>query len=155
HHKSDGGFQRRVLHRGRIIGESLPREASERPSGGGEKTNLRSCRRRVGSGDQALTEIRHRNIVKLYGFCSHERHSFLVYELVERGSLERVLRMKEEAKEVGWEKRVAIVRDVAAALCYLHHDCSPPIVHRDVSSKNVLLDSEMVAKVADFGTASF
>ncbi|KAL6971036.1 hypothetical protein U1Q18_030717 [Sarracenia purpurea var. burkii] len=104
---------------------------------------------------KALTEIRHRNIVKLYGFCSHERHSFLVYELVERGSLERVLRMKEEAKEVGWEKRVAIVRDVAAALCYLHHDCSPPIVHRDVSSKNVLLDSEMVAKVADFGTARF
>ncbi|KAL6971029.1 hypothetical protein U1Q18_030710 [Sarracenia purpurea var. burkii] len=104
---------------------------------------------------KALTEIRHRNIVKLYGFCSHERHSFLVYELVERGSLERILRKEEEAEKVGWEKRVAIVRNVAAALCYLHHGCSPPIVHRDVSSKNVLLDSEMVAKVADFGTARF
>ncbi|EXC06731.1 putative LRR receptor-like serine/threonine-protein kinase [Morus notabilis] len=102
---------------------------------------------------RALLEIRHRNIVKLYGFCSHERHSFLVYEYVARGSLARILREEEEAKEVGWKKRVNIVRGVAHALAYMHHGCSPPIVHRDISSNNVLLDSEFEARVSDFGTA--
>lgn len=102
---------------------------------------------------RALLEIRHRNIVKLYGFCSHERHSFLVYEYAERGILATTLREEERAKEVGWKKRVNIVIGVACALAYLHHDCSPPIVHRDISSKNILLDSEFEARVSDFGTA--
>ena len=48
-----------------------------------------------------------------------------------------------------------VVKDVANALCYMHHECSPRIVHRDISSKNVLLDSEYVAHVSDFGTAKF
>ncbi|PNX55696.1 LRR receptor-like kinase resistance protein [Trifolium pratense] len=51
--------------------------------------------------------------------------------------------------------RVNAIKDVANALCYMHHDCSPPIVHRDISSKNVVLDSEYVAHVSDFGTAKF
>ncbi|XP_025981929.1 MDIS1-interacting receptor like kinase 2 [Glycine max] len=54
-----------------------------------------------------------------------------------------------------WYKRVNVVKDVANALCYMHHECSPRIVHRDISSKNVLLDSEYVAHVSDFGTANF
>ncbi|XP_050157825.1 MDIS1-interacting receptor like kinase 2-like isoform X3 [Malus sylvestris] len=104
---------------------------------------------------RALTEIRHRNIVKLYGFCSHHRHSFLVYEFVDRGSLAAILSKDEEAKEVGWRKRVNIVNGVAHALAYMHHDCLPPIVHRDISTKNILLDYEYEASVSDFGTAKF
>ncbi|ONI01828.1 hypothetical protein PRUPE_6G161700 [Prunus persica] len=104
---------------------------------------------------RALTEIRHRNIVKLYGFCAHKRHSFLVYEYLERGSLGAILSKEEEAKELGWSKRVNIVKGVAHALSYMHHDCLPPIVHRDISSKNILLDSEYKACVSDFGTAKF
>ncbi|XP_048446042.1 probable leucine-rich repeat receptor-like protein kinase At1g35710 isoform X1 [Pyrus x bretschneideri] len=104
---------------------------------------------------RALTEIRHRNIVKLYGFCSHHRHSLLVYEFVERGSLATILSKDEEAKEVGWRKRVNIVDGVAHALAYMHHDCLPPIVHRDISTKNILLDSKYEASVSDFGTAKF
>jgi serine/threonine protein kinase len=57
------------------------------------------------------------------------------------------------AKEVNWSKRVDIVRSIANALSYLHHDCSPPIIHRDISSKNVLLNSEFEACISDFGTA--
>ncbi|WRX30507.1 Protein kinase domain - like 10 [Theobroma cacao] len=91
---------------------------------------------------RALIEIRHRNIVKFYGFCSFGKHSFLVYKYLERGSLASVLRNDEEAKKLDWDKRVNIVKGVVNALSYLHHDCSPPIVHRDITSSNVLLDSD-------------
>jgi Leucine-rich repeat (LRR) protein len=101
----------------------------------------------------ALTEIRHRNIVKLYGFCSHPRHSLLVYEFLEGGSLVQLLNSEEQAKAFDWIKRVNVVKDVANALSYMHHDCSLPIIHRDISSKNVLLDLEYVAHISDFGTA--
>ncbi|XP_039690376.1 MDIS1-interacting receptor like kinase 2 isoform X3 [Medicago truncatula] len=103
----------------------------------------------------ALTEIRHRNIVKLYGFCLHRLHSFLVYEFLEKGSVDIILKDNEQAAEFDWNKRVNIIKDIANALCYLHHDCSPPIVHRDISSKNVILDLEYVAHVSDFGTSKF
>ncbi|KAG8389829.1 hypothetical protein BUALT_Bualt01G0019100 [Buddleja alternifolia] len=103
---------------------------------------------------KALTEIRHRNIVKLYGFCSHARHSFLVYEYLEGGSVASILGNDEKAMEFEWMKRVNVVEGVAGALSYMHHDVSPHIIHRDISSKNVLLDCELqVAHVSDFGTA--
>ncbi|KAI6687750.1 hypothetical protein NL676_024578 [Syzygium grande] len=102
---------------------------------------------------RALTEIRHRNIVRLHGFCSHPQHSFLVYEYVERGNLSAILSDEGEAKELGWDRRANIVRGIAHALSYMHHDCVPPIVHRDISSNNILLDSEYEARVSDFGTA--
>ncbi|WJX18921.1 non-specific serine/threonine protein kinase [Trifolium repens] len=51
--------------------------------------------------------------------------------------------------------RVNVIKDIANALCYMHYDCSPVIVHRDISSKNVVLDLEYVAHVSDFGTAKF
>ncbi|KAL4295386.1 hypothetical protein GQ457_12G021030 [Hibiscus cannabinus] len=102
---------------------------------------------------QALTEIRHRNILKLHGFCSHPRHSLLVYEFLEGGSLEKILKTDEQAAEFDWIKRVNVVKGMANAVSYMHHDCSPPIVHRDISSKNILLDSDYEAHVADFGAA--
>ncbi|KAK8999042.1 hypothetical protein V6N11_070220 [Hibiscus sabdariffa] len=101
----------------------------------------------------ALLEIRHRNIVQMYGFCSHPKHSFVVYELVERGSLRMVLSNNEEAKELDWTKRLNVVKGLANALSYMHHDHSQPIVHRDISSNNVLLDSDYEARISDFGTA--
>ncbi|KAG8482696.1 hypothetical protein CXB51_024377 [Gossypium anomalum] len=100
-----------------------------------------------------LTEIRHKNIVKLHGFCLHNRCMFLIYEFMEKGSLFYALSIDEEAVEMDWTKRVNIVKGVAHALSYMHHDCNPPIVHRDISSNNILLDSELEAFIADFGTA--
>lgn len=105
------------------------------------------------NGIQALTEIRHRNIVKFYGFCSHTRHSFLVYEYLERGSLATILSNEATAAELDWSTRVNVTKGVAHVLSYMHRDCFPPILHRDVSSKNVLLDLEYEAHVLDFGTA--
>ncbi|XP_040988238.1 MDIS1-interacting receptor like kinase 2-like [Juglans microcarpa x Juglans regia] len=102
---------------------------------------------------KALIDIRHRNIVKLYGFCSHVQHSFLVCQYLERGSLSLILGNEDTAKVLGWSKRLNIVKGVAYALSYMHHDCSPPIIHRDISSSNILLDSQFEAHVSDFGTA--
>ncbi|KAK9211692.1 hypothetical protein WN943_001069 [Citrus x changshan-huyou] len=104
---------------------------------------------------QALTEIRHRNIVKFYGFCSHPKHSFIIYEYLESGSLDKILCNDASAKELGWTQRLNVIKGVADALFYLHNNCFPPIVHRDISSKNVLLDLGYEAHVSDFGIAKF
>ncbi|KAJ6903902.1 LRR receptor-like serine/threonine-protein kinase [Populus alba x Populus x berolinensis] len=114
-----------------------------------EMSSLKAFRSEI----DVLMGIRHRNIVKLYGFCSHAKHSFLVYEFVERGSLRKVLNDEEQAGKMDWDKRMNLIKGVANALSYMHHDCSPPIIHRDISSNNVLLDSEYEPHVSDFGTA--
>ncbi|KAH9658360.1 MDIS1-interacting receptor like kinase 2 [Citrus sinensis] len=104
---------------------------------------------------KALTEIRHRNIVKFYGFCSHAQHSFIVYEYLEMGSLAMILSNDAAAKDLEWTQRMNVIKGIADALSYMHNDCFPPIVHRDISSKNVLLDFENEAHVSDFGIAKF
>jgi hypothetical protein len=102
---------------------------------------------------EVLTKIRHRSIVKLYGFCSHPRYKFLVYDYIERGNLHITLETEDLAKELDWQKRVVIARDVAQAIYYLHHECNPPIIHRDITSNNILLDVAFKAYVSDFGIA--
>ncbi|PIA34011.1 hypothetical protein AQUCO_03900123v1, partial [Aquilegia coerulea] len=115
----------------------------------GEQVDLKSFSSEI----HALTELRHRNIVKLYGICLHVRHSFLIYEYLERGSLANLLRNVEEAASLDWIKRINIIKSVASALSHMHHGCSPPLIHRDISSNNILLNSEYDACVADFGIA--
>ncbi|MBA0739358.1 hypothetical protein Gogos_012638, partial [Gossypium gossypioides] len=100
-----------------------------------------------------LSEIRHKNIVKLHGFCLHKRCMFLTYEYMAGGSLFRVFLDNTEALELDWIKRVKTVKDTACALSYLHHDWHPAIVHRDISSNNILLNSNLEACISDFGTA--
>lgn len=102
---------------------------------------------------RALREIQHRNIVKLYGFGRHEKDIFLVYKFMERGSLRKILSNDEEAMKPDWGKRVNIVKGVANALSYMHHDCYPPLIHPDISSSNVLLNSEFEARISDFGSS--
>ena len=102
---------------------------------------------------KVLTEIRHRNIIRLYGFCLHNKCMFLVYEYMEGGSLFYNLANDVEAQELNWSKRVNIIKGTAFALAHMHHHCTPPIVHRDVTSSNILLNSNLEACVSDFGTA--
>ncbi|XP_039119109.1 MDIS1-interacting receptor like kinase 2-like [Dioscorea cayenensis subsp. rotundata] len=70
---------------------------------------------------------------------------------MERGTLGATLRSEERAMDLDWIKRVSIIQDIAQALSYLHHDCAPPIIHRDITSNNILLDEEYKACVSDFG----
>ncbi|KRH40118.1 hypothetical protein GLYMA_09G239700v4 [Glycine max] len=118
------------------------------------KAQLPSEIRRIFKNEvRMLTKIRHRNIVKLYEFCLHNRCMFLLLEYMERGSLYCILRDDIEAVELDWTKRVNIVKGIAHSLSYLHHDCKPAIIHRDVTTKNVLLNLEMEACLSDFGIA--
>ncbi|THG12673.1 hypothetical protein TEA_026800 [Camellia sinensis var. sinensis] len=77
----------------------------------------------------------------------------LVYEYLKRGSLAVIFNKDEEAKELDWPKRVNIIKGVASALSYMHQDCTLAIVHRDISSNNVVIDEEYEACVSDFGIA--
>ncbi|KAI4327288.1 hypothetical protein L6164_019767 [Bauhinia variegata] len=103
---------------------------------------------------QTLGRIRHRHIVRLLGFCSNHETNLLVYEYMPNGSLGEVLHGK-KGGHLHWDTRYKIAVEAAKGLCYLHHDCSPLIVHRDVKSNNILLDSSFEAHVADFGLAKF
>uniref|UniRef100_M0ZCJ9 non-specific serine/threonine protein kinase n=1 Tax=Hordeum vulgare subsp. vulgare TaxID=112509 RepID=M0ZCJ9_HORVV len=102
---------------------------------------------------EMLTKIRQRNIVKLYGYCSHPRYRFLVCQFIEKGNLASILSNEELAIQFHWQRRTALIRDVAQALTYLHHDVHPPIIHRDITSRNILLDADYKAFVSDFGIA--
>lgn len=107
-----------------------------------------------------LGKIRHKNIVKLLCCCSNKDTKLLVYEYMPNGSLGDMLHHNSLHKgnnstnlALDWPSRYKIALGAAQGLAYLHHDCSPPIVHRDVKSNNILLDSQLNAYVADFGVA--
>lgn len=112
---------------------------------------------------QILGSIRHSNIVKLLCCISSEDSKLLVYEYMENHSLDRWLHGKRKNPSsmttpvqnfaLTWPVRLKIAIGAAQGLCYMHHDCSPPILHRDVKSSNILLDSGFDAKIADFGLA--
>jgi serine/threonine protein kinase len=103
---------------------------------------------------KTLGRIRHRYIVRLVAFCSNKETNLLVYDYMENGSLGEVLHGK-RGEFLKWDVRLKIAVEAAKGLCYLHHDCSPLIIHRDVKSNNILLNSEFEAHVADFGLAKF
>ncbi|XP_038904561.1 LRR receptor-like serine/threonine-protein kinase HSL2 [Benincasa hispida] len=103
---------------------------------------------------EILGRIRHANIVKLLFSCSNgEGSRILVYEYMENGSLGDVLHEHKSQALSDWSKRFNIALEAAQGLAYLHHDCVPPIIHRDVKSNNILLDGEFQPRVADFGLA--
>ncbi|XP_039164720.1 receptor-like protein kinase 5 [Eucalyptus grandis] len=111
---------------------------------------------------EILGNIKHRHIVKLLCCISCMNSTLLVYEYMENSSLDHWLHKKKRLSPISgvandmildWPKRLQIVLGAAKGLCYMHHDCSLPIIHRDVKSSNILLDSEFNVKIADFGLA--
>ncbi|GAB2293653.1 hypothetical protein Dimus_038270 [Dionaea muscipula] len=100
-----------------------------------------------------LSKIQHQNIVALLGYCVHGETRFLVHEMMHNGSLEKQLHGPSHGTALTWPLRMKIALDVARGLEYLHEHCNPPLIHRDLRSSNILLDSNFNAKLSGFGQA--
>ncbi|KAH8958444.1 hypothetical protein BDL97_06G024500 [Sphagnum fallax] len=103
-----------------------------------------------------ITGIKHKNLVKLTGYCVRdEQRRFLIYEYVENKNLAEALwgNQMEGVLFLDWSKRFNICVGIARGLAYLHEELQPCIIHRDIKAANILLDKNLNAKIADFGTA--
>ncbi|XP_071735447.1 systemin receptor SR160-like [Rutidosis leptorrhynchoides] len=114
-----------------------------------------------GQGDREFTaemetigKVKHRNLVPLLGYCKVGDERLLVYEYMKFGSLDDVLHNRKlSGVELNWATRRKIAIGSARGLAFLHHNCIPHIIHRDMKSSNVLLDENLEARVSDFGMA--
>ncbi|KAI8552724.1 hypothetical protein RHMOL_Rhmol06G0289200 [Rhododendron molle] len=97
-----------------------------------------------------LGRLHHRNLVNLVGYCAEKGQHMLIYVYMSNGSLASHL-YGENHEPLSWGLRVQIALDVARGLEYLHDGAIPPVIHRDIKSSNILLDTSMRARVADFG----
>ncbi|KAH0635573.1 hypothetical protein KY289_035488 [Solanum tuberosum] len=95
--------------------------------------------------------LRHRNLVRLQGWCHEKGEILLVYDLMPNGSLDKAL--FESRMILSWQHRQKILLGVASALAYLHQECENQVIHRDIKSSNIMLDEGFNAKLGDFGLA--
>ncbi|XP_030492307.2 L-type lectin-domain containing receptor kinase S.4 [Cannabis sativa] len=99
-----------------------------------------------------IGRLRHRNLVQLLGWCRRRGDLLLVYDFMPNGSLDKYL-FNEPKLILSWEQRFKIIKGVASGLLYLHQEWEQTVIHRDIKAGNVLLDSELNARLGDFGLA--
>ncbi|ERN10347.1 leucine-rich repeat receptor-like protein kinase TDR [Amborella trichopoda] len=98
-----------------------------------------------------LGHARHRNLIRLLGFCSNNKTALLLYDYLPNGSLAERMKMKRDPAISTWTDNFRVVIGIARGLCYLHHDCYPAIPHGDLRASNVLFDETMEPHLAEFG----
>nr|XP_016480657.1 PREDICTED: proline-rich receptor-like protein kinase PERK9 isoform X1 [Nicotiana tabacum] len=101
---------------------------------------------------EIISRIHHRHLVSLVGYCISEKNRLLVYDYVPNNTL--YFHLHAQGRPVmNWTTRVKIAVGAARGIAYLHEDCCPRIIHRDIKSSNILLDNNFEARVSDFGLA--
>eukprot|EP00253_Pinus_taeda_P007379 PITA_07379 len=139
-HGGHGSVYKGVLDNGSIVAVKVIHSAT---SGGAYKRLIKECK--------TLGRVQHRNLVRMVGVCSSLQVKSLIMEFMSQGSLDMHLHGSENNCRLGLKRRLSILKDVAHGMAYLHHHCSPAIVHCDLKPSNVLLDEMMTAHVGDFG----
>ena len=95
---------------------------------------------------ESLSRLHHKNLVRLLGFCEDSNELLLVYEYMHNGTLHDHLHELESSHLISWAARIKVALDAARGLEYLHKYAGPPIIHRDIKSSNILLDSTWTAR---------
>lgn len=101
-----------------------------------------------------LSRVHHKHLVGLVGYCDENEERLLVYDFMKNGSLYDHLHSKKQEDSPickSWKMRIKVLLDASRGIEYLHNYAVPPIIHRDIKSSNILLDSNWVARVSDFG----
>ncbi|KAJ4768487.1 cysteine-rich RECEPTOR-like kinase [Rhynchospora pubera] len=138
-----GSVYKGVLHDGK--------EIAVKRLDGGSKQGFLEFKTEV----ELLAKLKHRNLVKLLGYCTEKNEKLLCYEYLPSKSLDRILFATDKIKreKLSWHTRYKIIEGISSGLQYLHIESGYKIVHRDLKPENILMDEDMNPKISDFGLA--